>query len=73
MRKCADCERLRQRISDLNNELLVLRIAAMTVSNKTEPRRQKTDVGISTKAGAHSKSLRRQPSTTSSRSPVFTS
>ena len=72
MRKCADCARLQQRISELNNELLVLRIAAMTAKNKAVAG-QKGRVRDAVKPEMQLKSSRRQPAVISSSSPVFTS
>ena len=35
MRECSNCERLKQRIADLNSELLVLKIAAYGSTHAT--------------------------------------
>jgi hypothetical protein len=72
MRKCADCARLQQRISDLNSELLVLRIAALAANNRPAVG-QKAHVRDTIKPGSHVKSTRRHSEITSSSSPVFTS
>jgi hypothetical protein len=72
MRKCADCALLHQRISDLNNELLVLRIAALTAKNKSVAGK-KSHVNVAAKMESQLKSSRRQSAAISSSSPVFTS
>jgi hypothetical protein len=72
MRKCANCARLQQRISDLNNELLVLRIAAVVAKDKSETG-GKVRARVAAKGGVQLKTARDQSGVTSSRSPVFTS
>ena len=72
MRKCANCARLQQRISDLNNELLVLRIAAVVAKDKSAAG-GKLRTPVAAKAGVQLKAARDQSGITSSRSPVFTS
>ena len=71
MRECADCARLRHRISDLNNELLVLRIAARVARNESNVG-QKGRVRAA-KRERQRQSSRGQSGSTSSSSPVFTS
>jgi hypothetical protein len=72
MRKCDNCVRLQQRISDLNNELLVLRIAAVVAKDKSAAG-GKLPARVAAKAGLQLKTARDQAGVTSSRSPVFTS
>ena len=72
MRKCANCARLQQRISDLNNELLVLRIAALVGKDKSAAD-GKVRARVAAKGGVQLKAARDQSGITSSRSPVFTS
>ena len=72
MRACANCVLLRQRISDLNNELLVLRIAALVASNKSTAG-GKGRGRVTAKSGLQVKTPRGQSGVTSSRMPVFTS
>ena len=72
MRHCANCARLQQRISDLNNELLVLRIAAVVAKHKSAAG-GKGRARVVAKSGLQLKTARDQPAPTSSRSPVFTS
>ena len=72
MRKCANCARLQQRISDLNNELLVLRIAALEGKDKSVAE-GKVLARVAAKGGVQFKAARDQSGITSSRSPVFTS
>ena len=70
MRECKNCARLQQRISDLNNELLVLRIAAVVANGKSAASGKGR---AAAKSGLQVKTPRAQSGVTSSRMPVFTS
>jgi hypothetical protein len=72
MRECPNCARLQQRISDLNNELLVLRIGALVARNKSAAGGKGLSC-LAAKSGLPVKTPRSQSGRTSSSKPVFTS
>ena len=73
MLPCANCARLQLRISDLNNELLVLRIAAMVVKDKLAAGAKRRVRVAAVESALQAKTARHQSGNTSSRSPVLTS